>query len=139
MFSDLKLHHNGCLVNNIEEFKSNNKLIWDETDYSDVFYIRAQDVSVCFIKNKTGSFLELVEPGATNHTLSRMLEKGIINYHLGYITSHYSLVIERCKQAGLHHVSEFNSEAFQDMRCSFFYHFQLGLIEIIEDEEDKKN
>ena len=132
MFSDLKQHHSGCLVKSIEEFKWNNQLIWKETDYSDIFTIKAQDVKVCFIKNIKGSFIELVEPGEQNKTLRRMLEKGIITYHIGYITSQYLQIIERCRQAGLHHLSEFQSEAFYNNRCSFFYHPQLGLIEIIE-------
>src|SRR5688572_4963870 len=135
MFADLKQHHNGCLVKSIDEFKSNNSIIWKETDYSEIFTIKAQDVRVCFINSMRGSFIELVEPGEQNKTLCRMLEKGIINYHIGYITSNYTEVIKRCKQAGLHHVSEFKSEAFNDNLCSFFYHSQLGLIEIIEGEE----
>ena len=131
MFKELKQHHIGCLVPNINDFKNENKNIWVESDYSEVFDIRAQDVKVCFIKNG-GITLELVEPGLSNDPLKRLLSKGVSYYHLAYSTEFYELSVSNFLAANCRQLSDFISEAFAGKRCSFFYHNQLKLIELIE-------
>ena len=133
MFRHLKQHHIGCLVESINSFKMENKDIWIEKDYSEIFAIEMQDVKVCFIYNTGGVFIELVEPGIQNKPLIKMLAKGFSYYHLAFSSQSYEDSVNNFKKAGCHQLSEFSSEAFAGKRCSFFYHTQLKLIELIED------
>ena len=132
MFRHLKQHHIGCLVDSIDSFKKENKDIWIAKDYSEVYTIEIQDVKVCFIHNTGGVFIELVEPGIQNKPLIKMLAKGYSYYHLAFISQSYEDSVNNFKNAGCHQLSEFSSEAFAGKRCSFFYHSQLKLIELIE-------
>ena len=132
MFSDLRQHHIGCLVSSIDDFKDNNKAIWSEDDYSEVFHISSQDVKVCFIKKTGGIEIELVEPGAQNKPLTKLLSKGLSYYHLAFTSKQYDASVDRFKEAEIHQLVEFVSEAFNNKRCSFFYHNELKLIELIE-------
>lgn len=132
MFNNLEQHHIGCLVSSINEFKEENQNIWAGSDYSEVFDIKTQDVKVCFIKKSGGVMIELVEPGAGNKPLCKLLNKGVSYYHLAFTSQHYEKSVEDFKRANCHQLSEFLSEAFNGSRCSFFFHPQLKLIELIE-------
>jgi len=133
MFSNLKQHHIGCLVSSIGDFIKENCDIWPETNYSEIYSIKMQKVRVCFLNNVGGIKLELVEPGIENKPLIKMLAKGISYYHLAFVSQSYEKSVDELMKAGSHQVSEFMSEAFGGKRCSFFYHPQLKLIELIED------
>jgi methylmalonyl-CoA/ethylmalonyl-CoA epimerase len=132
MLSDLKQHHIGCLVDSIEDFKKENELLWKAADYSETFTIREQDVKVCFIQNRGGIFIELVEPGSENKPLTKMLAKGTSYYHMAFLSDRYDQSVQDFADAHCHQLSQFHSEAFNGKRCSFFYHPQLKLIELIE-------
>ncbi len=135
MFDNLKQHHIGCLVYSIDSFKNDNKNIWSEFDYSEVFTIDTQDVKVCFINKTGGAAIELVEPGSKNKPLNKMLSKGVSIYHLAFISHCYEASVHNFKVANCHQITEFFSEAFDGKRCSFFYHHQLKLIELIESNQ----
>lgn len=132
MFPDLKQHHLGCLVANIEEFKLENKDLWSEDKYSTIYSVSSQDVKVCFLQNNLDTCIELVEPGIQNKPLSKLLSKGFSLYHLGFISNTYETSVENLTKSNCRQLSEFHSEAFNGKRCSFFYHPQLKLIELIE-------
>jgi len=132
MFNNLKHHHIGCLVNSIDNFKNDNYHIWPETCYSEIFAIKMQQVRVCFLLDNGGFLLELIEPGIENIPLRKMLAKGFSYYHMAFLSSSYENSAAQFRTAGCHQVSEFLSEAFGGKRCSFFYHSQLKLIELIE-------
>ena len=132
MFSDLKQHHIGCLVTSIEDFKIENTSVWNEDNYSQVYMISSQDVKVCFLQMSSDTILELVEPGAGNQPLGKLLTKGNTYYHIGFISNTYDQSIEMLINSGFRQFSEFHSEAFKGKRCAFFYHPQLRLIELIE-------
>jgi methylmalonyl-CoA/ethylmalonyl-CoA epimerase len=133
MFSDLKQHHIGCLVASIDDFKNENKEVWDEDKYSQVFLISSQDVKVCFLQMSTDTCLELVEPGSQNQPLAKLLNKGITYYHIGFISNTYDESVDMLINSGCRQLSEFKSEAFNGKRCAFFYHQSIRLIELIED------
>ena len=133
MLSNLKQHHVGCLVASIDDFKKENETLWKASDYSETYTIREQDVKVCFIQNTGGIFIELVEPGSENKPLSKMLAKGTSYYHIAFLSAHYDQSVKDFEEAHCHQLSEFHSEAFGGKRCSFFFHPQLKLIELIED------
>jgi len=134
MFTGLQQHHIGCLVASIEEFKVENKGIWSMSEYSEVYTIEAQDVKVCFVEQSGGIKIELVEPGSNNRSLTKMLEKGTSFYHLAYTSTAYDDAVKSFEEANCRQLSEFRSEAFKGKRCCFFYHPQLKLIELIEQD-----
>jgi methylmalonyl-CoA/ethylmalonyl-CoA epimerase len=133
MFSDLKQHHIGCLVTSIDDFKIENKNVWNEDKYSQVFIVSSQHVKVCFLQMSTDTRLELVEPGSENQPLTKLLNKGITYYHIGFISDSYEESVEMLLNSNCRQLSEFNSEAFNGKRCAFFYHPSIRLIELIED------
>jgi methylmalonyl-CoA/ethylmalonyl-CoA epimerase len=132
MFGNLEQHHIGCLVSSIEDFIKDNRYIWPETNYSKIFSIKMQNVRVCFLNNVGGIKLELVEPAIDNKPLTKMLTKGFSYYHLAFISQSYEKSVDEFKKRGCYQLTEFLSEAFNGQRCSFFYHTQLKLIELIE-------
>ena len=132
MFADLKQHHIGCLVTSIEDFKNENNDVWNEDKYSQVFLISSQDVKVCFLQMSSDTVLELVEPGSGNQPLAKLLTKGNTYYHIGFISYTYDQSVEMLIKSSFRQLSEFKSEAFNGKRCSFFYHPQIRLIELIE-------
>ena len=132
MIKNLKQHHIGCLVHDIEAFKAENQAVWTADKYSQVFAIASQDVKVCFLQTTEDTRIELVEPGISNKPLSRLLTKGITYYHIGFISNSYDISVADLLNIRCIQISEFNSEAFEGKRCAFFYHPQLRLIELIE-------
>jgi hypothetical protein len=132
MIKNLKQHHIGCLVHNIEMFKAENHAVWTDDKYSRIYTIASQDVKVCFLQSTEDTRIELVEPGINNQPLSRLLAKGMTYYHIGFISDSYDISVADLLNTNCRQISEFNSEAFKGKRCAFFYHPQLGLIELIE-------
>jgi methylmalonyl-CoA/ethylmalonyl-CoA epimerase len=132
MISGLHQHHIGCLVHNIESFKEENDPTWGKASYSQIHTVSTQDVKVCFLQFSSDTIIELVEPGPENQALSRMIQKGITFYHVGFITDAYEKSVKKLVNGGFRLVNEFNSEAFGGKRCAFLFHPQLQLIELIE-------
>lgn len=132
MLPDLHQHHVGLLVSSIEDFKRENRSVWTEEKYSQTYFISSQHASVCFLHNSQDTCIELVEPGSDNKPLGKLLTKGFSFYHLGFISHTYEDSIEDLIRSNCRQLSEFHSEAFNGKRCTFFYHPQLKLIELIE-------
>ncbi|RYY10423.1 MAG: hypothetical protein EOO04_36905 [Chitinophagaceae bacterium] len=132
MISGLHQHHIGCLVESIEAFREENTATWSKADYSVVHTVSSQDVKVCFLQFSNDTIIELVEPGEANVPLAKMLKKGTTYYHVGFITDSYDKSVQRISDAGFRLLTEFSSEAFGGKRCSFYFHPQLKLIELIE-------
>jgi hypothetical protein len=132
MFKNLQQHHIGCLVSSIAEFKAENASLWDEEKYSQTYIISSQDVQVCFLMMSVDTRLELVEPGPSNQPLLKHLTKGITYYHIGFVSNTYEESVKMLIASNFRQLSEFNSEAFAGKRCSFFYHPQMRLVELIE-------
>jgi hypothetical protein len=132
MLPELHQHHVGLLVSSIQEFKAENKYVWSDEKYSQIYSISSQDVKVCFLQNNNDTIIELVEPGSHNKPLEKLLSKGISFYHLGFVSDKYEASVESLIRSNCRQLSEFHSEAFNGKRCAFFYHPQLKLIELIE-------
>ncbi len=131
---NLELHHVGCLVAEMEPaIASYRTLLGEQVPVSDVITIEAQQVQVCFVETAPGIYLELVAPLNADSTLARMQrKKGIAFYHLAYKTANIEAEEQRLIEQGYHLVTQFHSEAFGGLRCSFLYTPELHLIELIE-------
>lgn len=126
-----QFHHTGLLVQDIDSTIEFYKKTLGFTEVSEVYNIANQKVKVCFIKNGTDSYLELVMPNPENKALYDMLKKKINYYHIGYLVNDFDLALEKIGQDTIL-LSTFHSEAFGGKRCSFVYTRELHLIELIE-------
>jgi hypothetical protein len=111
--------------------EENNK-VWNADNYSQIYEVSTQDVKVCFLQFTVDTLIELVEPGVNNKPLSKLLSKGSGYYHIGFTSHAYDESVGKLMSSHCRQLSEFHSEAFNGKRCSFFYHPQLRLIELIE-------
>ncbi len=132
MAPELIMHHTGCVVENIEQSLEIYKQTLGFHKISEVYHIVSQNVKVCFIEVGYGVYLELVEPSASDTPVSKLLKKRHSYYHIGYKTKQFDLAVKHFNANGTIMVTSFNSEAFNNKRCAFFYTKELHMIEIIE-------
>ena len=129
----LELHHIGCLVDNIEESVQRYKRLFKETQASEIVFISAQQVNVCFVKVPIHNvFLELIESKAEDSVISKLKNKGFTYYHLGYYVKDMQKTIETLEDENFKFINTFTSEAFNNKKCSFLMSPEMHLIELIE-------
>lgn len=129
----MDLHHIGYIVNTIEEGILHYKpLMQTDSEISEVYEIPDQKVKVCFIPLKTNVFLELVEPGEGNKTLSKLKRKGVGFYHLGFLVENIQEKILEFEKQNYRQISIFSSPAFEGRQCAFLLSPDFQLIELIE-------
>lgn len=128
----LQFHHVGCLTKNIEGTKKMYASALGLTATSETYNITSQKVKVCFIKNASGTYIELVEPAEDNAPLNRMMGNKNIFYHLAYLTADFDGTIEHLQNNDFVLVTKFNSEAFSNKLCAFLYSPERHFIEIIQ-------
>ena len=129
---NLEFHHIGCLTKNIEETKKTYLTGLGIKDCSETFHITSQKVKVCFLKNLSDTYLELVEPMDDNAPLTRLMNNKNIFYHLGYLTGDFEATINHLISNEYILVTQFNSEAFSNKLCAFLYSPEKHFIEIIQ-------
>jgi methylmalonyl-CoA/ethylmalonyl-CoA epimerase len=128
----MTFHHIGCLTNNMENSIAMYREAMGFNNVSDVYFIKDQNVRVCFIETGPAVFLELVEPSGGNAALNKILKSNNPYYHIGYMVSNINEKIAQLQFANFHLVNIFNSEAFNNKLCAFLYSDSLHLIELIE-------
>lgn len=128
----LIFHHVGCLVDNMDESIRTYTDLLGFDPPSEIYDISSQKVKVCFIKNTTDSFIELVEPYEENTSLRKMLKKGQSFYHTAYTVKNFDEALKEMEAKGARFMPVFTSEAFNNKRCVFFFTPELQLIELIE-------
>ena len=132
----LTLHHYGILTSSTSEWLSENEVLLGKPfKISHIIKISSQKADITFVEQKEGEVLtELVEPWQDNHTLNKLIEKGVSAYHKGYLLSagEFDEVVEMLVERGFHSLGIFQSEAFGNRRCVFLVTINLGMIEIIE-------
>ena len=128
----MKIHHIGCLVDNIEETRSFYSSFPTFVNASEIITVSDQKVKVCFIDIGNTTFLELIEPLEGNQPLQKMRSKNTSYYHIGYLVDDIEKeAMELCNK-GCTQLNTFNSEAFNNKRCMFLYTPDSHLIELIE-------
>ncbi len=128
----LRLHHIGCLTENMEESLNTYVDILGFKKTSDIVAIADQQVKVCFLETAPGVFLELVEPQGENIALRKILKSKNPYYHTGYLVKDLPGMVSRLQEAGFYLVNRFISEAFDNKECAFLYTREMHLIELIE-------
>jgi methylmalonyl-CoA/ethylmalonyl-CoA epimerase len=128
----LRLHHVGCLTENIEGSLDTYVNILGMRKASEIMVVTDQQVKVCFLETAPGVFLELVEPIGENPTLRKIIKTKNPYYHTGYLVNDLPAIIGQLQEEGFYLVNRFISEAFDKKECAFLYTREMHLIEIIE-------
>lgn len=129
---NLRLHHVGCLTENIEETLHTYTTVLGFKSVSGIITVQAQQVKVCFIETAPGVYLELVEPGGDNAALRKIIKSKNPYYHTGYLVTDISETVEQLQGQGFYLVNRFVSEAFENRECAFLYSPDMHLVELIE-------
>lgn len=128
----LSFHHTGLLVESIEEVLEHYGLIFGKESISKIYHVSSQKVKVCFVKNGSESFLELVEPDGEDSPVFNMLKKRLGYYHLAYLVSDINKAILFLEELNYKTLSVFSSEAFDNRKCAFLYTPEGHLVELVE-------
>jgi methylmalonyl-CoA/ethylmalonyl-CoA epimerase len=128
----LRLHHVGCLTEDIEAALHTYIDLLGMKKASGIITVSDQQVKVCFVETGPDVFLELVEPQGQNAALRKILKSNNPYYHTGYLTTDLSATVTRLQEDGFHLVNRFFSEAFDQRECAFLYTREMHLIELIE-------
>lgn len=133
----LTLHHYGFLTADPAAWLAENELLFGKPfKLFDSIEIASQKVSITFVEQtKNAVMTELVQPGADNLPLQKMIAKGITVYHTGYTVpaNEFEATLKIFEANGARAFPVFNSEAFNLRRCVFVICTSLGMIELIEE------
>lgn len=130
---ELRFHHIGLLVENIEKSIVNYSQLFGKSNISEVFEVHPHKVKVCFVEMATSGYIELVEPVGDDSVVSKLLKKKVSYYHIGYRVSHISSVVGRLEALNYKAMEYFSSEAFGGKKCIFLFSPEAHLIELIEE------
>lgn len=128
----LIFHHTGLLVKSIEESLVHYSKVFGLDNISEIYHIQSQGVKVCFIKNGTDSYLELVEPVGEDSVVHKMLKKRLSYYHIAYKVKSINIAVNELECIGYKKIKSFVSEAFNGKICVFLFTPDAHLIELIE-------
>ena len=128
----LKIHHIGCLVDEIETSKDAYRKLFGIDPIPETFFITSQKVFVSFIDIGKDMYLELIQPTEDNTTLSRLRKNNTSYYHIGYTVNNLKKSIDNFLALNSLLVNTFRSEAFEGRECAFLYTPEMHLIELIE-------
>lgn len=129
----LKIHHIGCLVDEIEESKKAYQKLFNIPHSPETFFVSSQKVFVSFIDIGKDVFLELIQPTEGNSTLTRLRKKGTNYYHIGYMVKNLKESTDALLAQNAVLVNTFKSEAFSGRECAFLYTPEMHFIELIEE------
>ena len=130
--SFLRFHHVGLLVDDIETSANHYKAIFGADNISPISFVASQKVNVCFVKNGTDSYIELVQPADDTSVVSKLLKKRLSYYHVAYKVANIYEAITKLEQLNYKAMELFNSEAFDGKLCVFLFTPEAHLIELIE-------
>jgi methylmalonyl-CoA epimerase len=131
--SMMKLHHIGCLVDDIEASKNIYKNILGFSNISGTIFVPSQKVYVCFIEIGNDTFLELIQPQDETSPLLKYRQKNINYYHLAYLVKNIDVVVAHLCSNDAILLTSFPSEGFNQKKTVFLYSPDRHLIELIED------
>jgi methylmalonyl-CoA epimerase len=129
---NLKVHHIGCVVENIESAVKTYTQMLGFNNISKVYHIKSQQVKVCFVEIGIETFIEFVEPLEKDSAIGKLLKKRHSYYHTGYIVNDFETTLNDLCEKGAKLITKFKSEAFNNKKCAFIYTPELHMIELIE-------
>jgi len=128
----MDFHHVGIAVHSIEETAK----WYVEAGYSLTETIKdpIQNVQIAFLKREDSPLLELVQPVDKTSPVYTILKKtGVTAYHFCYETTDLQKTIEDLENRDFKVLVEpVKAIAFKNLKISFLYHIDIGLIELLE-------
>jgi len=128
-----RLHHIGCLVDDLESSKKNYRKLFGFSNISDTIHVPSQKVFVCFIEIGNDIYLELIQP-EKDSPLLKYRQKNVDYYHLSYLVKNIDAVVDDFQTAGSIVITSFASEGFDHRKAVFLLTPERQLIELIEDK-----
>lgn len=130
---ELKLHHIGLLVENIEDSIANYAVLFGKENISDIMIVDRSKVKLCLIKISEEAFLELVQPIDETSSVYSLLKKKNTYYHMAYKVKDIRHTVEQLETLNYKHLEYFNSGVFNGKLCIFIYTPEAHMIELIEE------
>ncbi len=130
--SELKFHHIGCLVENIDSAAALYGVLFNNK-VSAKIYVSSQKLNVCFIGIGNEEYLELIESAGDNSVIENLRKRGFTYYHVGYTVKNMEKCIEQLCEMNFKLISTFNSEAYDGKKCAFLISPDSHMFELIEE------
>ncbi len=130
----MKPHHIGYLVKNIEKALPEFLALGYDC-VSSIIYDQYRNIDICFLQN--GELcVELVCPKSGESVVSGLLKKiGVSPYHICYIVEDIDKTAETLRAWHYIPMGEvMPAPALHNSPAAFFYHRQLGILELITHE-----
>ena len=97
-----------------------------------------QKTRICFLRKKGDVSIELVEPYPENETMLKMLKKGATPYHTCYRVPDIQAAYVQLQELGFAPLfSPVEASAFNNRLICYFWKNDIGLVEIVEQEEGR--
>lgn len=129
------IHHVGYLVKSIRSAAQEFAFLGYYSECSgDIVYDALRGIEVLFLTNGVYR-IELVEPKCKDSAVSSLLHRmGSSPYHICYECSHLETTCRVLREKGYVPVSVAEpSPALDGRRVAFWFHHQVGLIELLEE------
>lgn len=131
MLEQLKIHHIGYLVRNIERAKQEFQNLGFSV-VSDVIYDDYRGINIAFLE-KDGYLIELVSSVDENSNVVSIKKIGNSPYHICYEVENMEMAIKELQENRFIILHEpHDAVAINNRKVSFLMHGQIGLIELVE-------
>lgn len=137
--SNMRIHHFGFLVNNIESAVDKFMLLGYDIERGKK-YISERKQWTLFMRHKeNGERIELIQVEDKDSTAAGILKRnGVGVYHVCYETNNFEDEKIKLRKSGFLPVTR-EEIGLADQRIQFFYQQEIGLIELAEKEEEVAN
>lgn len=128
----MKFNHIGMAVFSIE--KTSNIYIGLGYEKTETVFDPIQHVNICFLTKEGEPTVELLEPVDEKSPVCDTLRKnGVSAYHTCYAVENLAKAAEELKQKRIFPLgASAHAVAFGGKNVQFFYHKNIGLIELVE-------
>lgn len=131
----MKFHHIGIATSNIDELINKISKFMSITEKSEIIYDELQDANLCMLTLSDGVKLELIQ----GKVVENIVKKHQYLYHTCYSVKDIVSAKEELIKDGAFLVrEELPAILFNNRRVAFLM-WDLGLIELVEDENDGVN
>lgn len=126
----MKFHHIGIATSNIEETIVKLKDVMNIENISDIVYDELQDGRLCMLTLEDGINLELIE----GKVVENIIKKRQYLYHTCYVVSSLDDSIEDLINKGAFLISDAKPAKLFNNRKVAFLMWDLGMIELLEED-----
>ena len=127
----MKFHHIGIATNNIDATILKIQKYFDVKNISPEVYDRNQEAKLCMLTMKDGLRIELI----SGKVVENIVKKRQYLYHTCYCVKNIEKTIKELEEDGAFLVKEPKEAVLFDGKKVCFLMWELGLIELLEEEE----